>query len=439
MSALKIVLPVILAGAVSLSWFQLVSSVVSEQNSYRQCIQKAKESEQNGLYEQAIEYYKKSLNYKEDTKVYAEISRICSEFYAEEDTSHVRKVYIDNMLEAAEAVPEEPSYWITAIKLYMDRKDYSSAYSTVKKARNRSEANEEIESLYQELRYMTLTDSSRFSDFKTALNGYISIYDGESWKVTNSVGKVLSSGKYQMIGLLDESGTGIYIGDMGMRMLDKHEIVRARFDFTVDDAGIYSAETDCLPVLRNGNWQYVGLDGSYLSGRYDEAGRFANGRAAVKEDGVWYLINQNEEKISSDYEDIKLDLSGSYLQNGVFIAKTDGKYRIYNASGQQAGSLVCEDIDICLKDKLIAYEDGGLWGFADTEGNTVIEPQYQKAKSFSNGLAAVCDGKEWGFIDPENNLVVDYQFLDAFYFNAKHYCIVSCEENSYQFMHLMFD
>jgi hypothetical protein len=52
----------------------------------------------------------------------------------------------------------------------------------------------------------------------------------------------------------------------------------------------------------------------------------------------------------------------------------------------------------------------GKYGYADAKGNIVIKPQFDKAQSFSEGLAAVCYKEnfqeKWGFIDLTGKLVV---------------------------------
>lgn len=57
------------------------------------------------------------------------------------------------------------------------------------------------------------------------------------------------------------------------------------------------------------------------------------------------------------------------------------------------------------------------YGFADESGQVVIPLQYDDAKPFSEGLAAVAIGRwydaKWGFIDEKGKMVIDIQFLDA--------------------------
>ena len=58
--------------------------------------------------------------------------------------------------------------------------------------------------------------------------------------------------------------------------------------------------------------------------------------------------------------------------------------------------------------------DNGLYGFADTDGNWVIEPKYSVVSEFFHGRALVSDDEEtWGVIDEKGEYVID-QTLDGF-------------------------
>ena len=59
---------------------------------------------------------------------------------------------------------------------------------------------------------------------------------------------------------------------------------------------------------------------------------------------------------------------------------------------------------------LAAVKTNGKWGFIDKRGNFVIQPQYIGGNSFSYGLAQVKVGKKWGFIDKRGNFVIQPQF-----------------------------
>lgn len=114
------------------------------------------------------------------------------------------------------------------------------------------------------------------------------------------------------------------------------------------------------------------------------------------------------------------------------LAKNKDKYKIYNQDEEQVGEFQCDNIDVVTDDGIIAFEEKGKWGFVDTSGKVVIEPKYDKAKSFSNNLAAVCMNEVWGFIDKNGRIVIECQFLDADYFTGKNTCLVKTAQVHWQ-------
>jgi hypothetical protein len=55
----------------------------------------------------------------------------------------------------------------------------------------------------------------------------------------------------------------------------------------------------------------------------------------------------------------------------------------------------------------------GKWGFIDRSGRIVIEPQFDEAGRFSEGLAAVRSGSQWGYIDIAGTFVLPLRFTIA--------------------------
>lgn len=61
-----------------------------------------------------------------------------------------------------------------------------------------------------------------------------------------------------------------------------------------------------------------------------------------------------------------------------------------------------------LSEGLVSFWDSKttLFGYADTNGKTIIKAQYDEVKPFSEGLAAVQKGSLWGFVDKTGKVVV---------------------------------
>ena len=72
-----------------------------------------------------------------------------------------------------------------------------------------------------------------------------------------------------------------------------------------------------------------------------------------------------------------------------------------------------EDAVPFVSEEPAAVKVNGKWGFADLDGQMVIDPQYENAGAFNGGLAPVQTGGSWGYITQENSLVIPAEFTEA--------------------------
>ena len=440
MKTSKTIIPIILVAALCLAWFSFISGILDNHNAYRKCVNDAEISIEEGLYEQAVEFYKESLKYKANKSTYMKIKETYDLLYAEEHTPFIRSLYIDDMALAAEAFPKNEEFWVAQIDLYMEALNYSKAYTTVNQAFNYGAQGEKLDSLYRTLLYKIKIGYKLYTAFKTALNGYITVFDGSNWLVLDDYGKAITS-NYRFVGLISDDGKGLYTNNIDSRFLDITEVPRARFDLVFEEAGYFNEKSGLIPVKIDGKWKYMNLDGEFLPGEFEVAGSYYNRKAVAKANNTWVLVDEEGKQDSlAAFDDIKFDLYGCHIQNDVIIAMTDGKYHLYDTEFNQIGDFEADDIDIYIDPDGIAFESNGKWGFANSDGEIIVEPQYVQAKSFANGYAAVRneDGL-WGFINRKYELVIDYQFVDAYYFTQAETCMVSSTEGIYQMIQFMFE
>ena len=62
----------------------------------------------------------------------------------------------------------------------------------------------------------------------------------------------------------------------------------------------------------------------------------------------------------------------------------------------------------------IPYRKGNKWGYSDSTKRVLIQPIFEEACFFSEGLAAVRVGKKWGFIDTTGRIVINPGKYDVF-------------------------
>ena len=59
---------------------------------------------------------------------------------------------------------------------------------------------------------------------------------------------------------------------------------------------------------------------------------------------------------------------------------------------------------------LAAVQHQGKWGYINQSGEYVIDLLFLRVAGFSEGMAAVWDGNRWGYVDQAGNIVVDLQY-----------------------------
>ena len=436
----KIFVPVVMIVVLLLSWKSFFSGVVENTSGYHASIRKAEESVEERLYEQAIEYYKESLEYKQEEQTYLLIKETYDALYAEEHTAFFRSCYIEDMAAAAQLYPKNEVFWRMQVELHLEANNANRAFKVLKDAMNQSVESEYIRAKYKELLYSVKVGYKSYSDFKTALNGYISVFDGEKWKVINDLGDQIIS-EYDFVGLINDEGKGIYRNSIDTRLLDATEVTRRRFDVEVEDAGYYNEYADLVPVKINGMWRYMDSAGEFLPGEFEVAGSYYGKEAVACRNGTWVLLDtEGNQSELSQFEDIKLDLYGCHIQNEVIIAKADGKYGLYDTEFNRIGDFSADDMDICIDSSGIAFSRDGKWGFVDADGNEVLAPVYDGAKSMANGYAAVRSAEGlWGFVNSRFELVIDHAYLDAHYLTSSETCMVSTMEGKVQMLEFVFD
>jgi len=162
---------------------------------------------------------------------------------------------------------------------------------------------------------------------------------------------------------------------------------------TYDDAGFFSE--GLAAVKLDDKWGYIDATGKVvIPFEYDYASYFRDGEAFVEivdgEEVSMYLIDKTG-KIVFEYEPSDYDPDEPYEP----IEKV---YTFYE------GLLATKDGD---------WEDNGKYGFVDEDWDTVIEPLFDDAENFSEGLAAVCIDDGWGFIDKTGKVIIALEYDDA--------------------------
>ncbi len=144
------------------------------------------------------------------------------------------------------------------------------------------------------------------------------------------------------------------------------------------------------PFVDNGRYGYMNAVGDIIiEPQYSYAYGFCEGLAAVvnDDDKYGYIDETGKLVIPFRFEhDPICTYTHQAFWNEIAIVVVDGKYGCIDKKGNYIVEPVFDYADD-FSEGLALVEKGGLYGYIDTKGNYVIEPQFALASPFSDGYA----------------------------------------------------
>jgi hypothetical protein len=178
---------------------------------------------------------------------------------------------------------------------------------------------------------------------------------------------------------------------------------------------------ELIPVSKekNGKVGYIDKTGEFvIQPSFHEAYPFQEGKAlVVVENKVGYIDIEGNYIVEPTYSLHKFPSSQGietlFFSEGMAAVQVEGKGWGYV---NEKGSLVIEpqfNGALAFTEGLAPVKVDNLYGYIDKTGNIVIEPQYKRAYSFSEGLAAVKIENKYGFINEQGELVIEAKYEKA--------------------------
>ncbi len=213
----------------------------------------------------------------------------------------------------------------------------------------------------------------------------------------------------------------------------------------------FGNEIGLVFTRKNREWFYINKKNERLT--YFPKGEklfpFKNGIAFFKSNGLIGIINTEGKFVLQPTYHVIKDFVNGFAKVGI-----EGKYGIINSEGKvivepkfrhignwyngvtwaaadaEIWGLVFEDGNFKRIDGVTAIKEFGVdgsaiarkgekVGFIDTKGVWLIEPKFDKAKNFVQGLAPACVGDKWGFINPKGEWVIEPKYSDAEIFDEE--------------------
>lgn len=367
--------------------------------------------EQRGLkaYGSAIAYYKAVVNQAEA----AEYRHLLADTYHEAGMDDEYQEELETIISLYPSNGD--AYWKLA-SFYYNKGSYSSCVDVALDANSNGCLSDDLKEMYFDALYRYTVISNTFDEAHNFYTSYALVQnDGKYRYVTSGMAYVL--GQYDwadnclgtVVGVKDENEEAYFYSVDGLKYVDGEQ----NYD------QVWSFHQGYAVAMRGGKYYY--LNGQYREcyGPFDGATSFAEGIAAVKENGIWHLIDQTGKTVGeSTFSQIAVNEDNLCSYGGVVFAGNGQGYDMYGTDGKLIKQCGFDDARPFYQGDYTAVKVGSLWGFVDKSGNLVVEAQYEDAKPFGNGMAAVKIDGLWGYVAVSGRVLIAPTFEDAGCFSS---------------------
>lgn len=395
----------------AVSWYTLSEDNRASELEYQTNIDEARAKAEMGIYVDANFSYGTALAMNESLELRCEIA----DFYQE---SGQYQFFTSACIDIIQEYPKEEAGYRRLVEYYYENEDYKNAYVFINRAIQREVQSDKIDKIHDEIYYTFDIRREWVEDVGVLFDGLFLVQNEEgNWGYYNERGNKLIYCMYKKASPFSYEGYACVYNQKDEFYLINKSNEKKYVD--VEDKKIEecsSLSSGLMVAKIDGRYSYVNKSFELVFGDYDYASSFHNGMAVVKEGDDWYFINSSNKRMSDkNYKDVKLDDAQKAFRNSLAFVSEDGnKYYLANNKGEKVGNGQWDDAFLFITAEPTAVKLNGKWGFIDKEGNVVVEPQYDNARPFSNGLAAVeIDGK-WGYINLEDyKLVIPAEYDEA--------------------------
>jgi hypothetical protein len=185
-----------------------------------------------------------------------------------------------------------------------------------------------------------------------------------------------------------------------------------------------------VQLVEDGPWGYIDTSGRVvIEPQFDQALWFSEGLTTVRSAGEYYFVDKTGVKVLGPFR-------GAMLFSGgvATVFDSDGSSRKIDKDGDPVPDVEVEELGgVRLQVQHDTFSDGlavaytieategapaGLAGYVDESGALVIEPRFDRAGGFSEGLAVAGIGENddvmrYGYIDKTGAWVIRPQYWDA--------------------------
>lgn len=395
-------------------WFVSVNRFlgIDQEKAQTLLVQEADEYALKGLYVRAIPKYKEALTYDIGQNADIEAKLLNTYDLYGDMISYVKLA--EKRMAANTAAEQE---YIKVADYYISTNKLAAAMETVKLGMEQV-GGDRLGNYYEENRYECRTRAVNYeSIIPTYANTIMPAFDGEKWVYVNESGEDLGIGVFDTAVPFNDDGYAVVsVGGQYKTILESGDL------YGIDKTGVedvFAVSKSRVLAKCKGKYSYYDYDFQSLtqgSHQYDQITSNNNGVAAVKDGNLWGIITDSgSTAVDFTLLDVAVNSLGNAFSGGHAMVKDSSGWYLIDTEGNRLNEKTYADAKAPESPQgcIAVADSNGKWGFADLDGNLVINYKYDDARSFSDNVAAVCVGETWEYISIMDKVVIDYSLDGA--------------------------
>lgn len=418
----KYMVPVLLVAGMAAGWYNMIDSVKGDQKKHAEYVRQADAYLKKDIIVDALEKYNQALEIEDTIGVRMKIEKA----YLESGQEDEAEQYAQTIMQKYHG---DSQIYECMMEYYVKNEMYPESFLIYDKAAAAGAMSTKLKELKHSIQYKYMIQADGYTEVSLFVNGICAVdADGDKGYVTESGSKLVFDDYEEITDFMGEFACVKRKDAQGKKeeweMIDtsgnKRRVMPDDVDQnTIQSVGNYSGGVYAIEN-EQGIYSYYKENGDLWKENFSYAGAFWDGYLVVLDGTGYHFINNKGEHSGGDFEKIAMDELSVGMRQKRFFGMKGNAYRMYTDNGKAVGSGSWQDaVPFNDAGTYAAVESDGKWGFVDTKGNVVIEPQYEDARSFSNGFAAVKSNGKWGFIDTKGKMCIDPVFDEAKDMNSK--------------------
>lgn len=206
-----------------------------------------------------------------------------------------------------------------------------------------------------------------------------------------------------------------------VKLSNKWIFIDAKGETVIDGKGTFQElrpfKDGLAPVKIQNRWGFLNKRGEItINPKFRSVTQFSENRAFVRSLDYrnWFYINKEGVELIADLAANGMDNHDfTEFNNGRALIKDQNLFGYINTNIETVIPISYTDAKI-FSDQLAAVKISDKWGYISTDGSIAINPKFIAADIFKEGLAAVrLNTNSWGYINKAGEIVIPEQFEEA--------------------------